>query len=70
MNRPADRERRALEVLQDIVIETMDYPPQKRHSSDSYLPEYLISRAQAALALYGLQMDANPAMMASVVPAA
>jgi len=54
-----NREHRALEVLQDIVIETMDYPALKCYSSDSYLPEFLLKRAQAALALYGLAVPHN-----------
>jgi hypothetical protein len=40
---------RLREVLQAIVNETIDYPPVKPHSNDSYLPAHLIEQAQAAI---------------------
>ena len=58
-----DRERSLLEALQSIVMETMQYPLQRPMSSDSYLPETMLSKAQASLALYGLELYENrPAM--------
>ena len=50
------RERGLLDVLHDIVMETMDYPVQHRADTDSYLPEYMVKRAQHALGLYGLAL--------------
>ena len=39
-----------LDALQPIVLETMDYPPSRPHSQDSYLPRHLVAAAQAAIA--------------------
>lgn len=40
----------ALELaLSAIVIETMDYPPRQRYSSDSYLPPFFIDQAMEAI---------------------
>jgi len=52
-------ERALLEALQDIVMETMDYPLQKPLDSSSYLPPALVVKAQQALAGYGLQLFDN-----------
>lgn len=38
-----------LAALKAIVLETMDYPPSKPYSADSYLPKHLIDIAQAAI---------------------
>lgn len=38
-------------ALSAIVVETMDHPPAKPSSSDSYLPPDLIQAAQQALEL-------------------
>lgn len=38
-------------ALSAIVVETMDYPPAKPSSGDSYLPPELIEAAQRALEL-------------------
>ena len=38
-----------LAVLKAIVLETMDYPPVRPYSSDSYLPDHLVKAAQLAI---------------------
>lgn len=38
-----------LAVLEKIVTETMDYPPKRPSSSDSWIPRELVSEAQAAI---------------------
>lgn len=38
-------------ALSAIVVETMDYPPAKPTSTDTYLPPELIEAAQRALEL-------------------
>lgn len=38
-----------LAALKSIVLETMDHPPARPHSADSYLPKHLIELAQAAI---------------------
>ena len=43
-----------------IVMETMDNPPLRPHSINSYLPPLLIERAQSALKLYGLDIKPMP----------
>ena len=40
-------------ILREIVIETMDNPPVKPHSVDSYLPPALIAKASAAVIAAG-----------------
>lgn len=47
-------------VLGAIVMETMDNPPLRPHSINSYLPPLLIERAQSALKLYGLDIKPMP----------
>lgn len=39
-----------LAILEAIVLETMDDPPSKPFSSDSYLPSHLIEQAKSAIA--------------------
>jgi len=57
-----DNERALLEALQDIVMETMEYPARRPLDSASYLPCELVDKAQQALAGYGLQLfDNRPA---------
>lgn len=51
----------AMNVLRMIVAETMDYPPHRPHSNDSYLPPHLIAAAQRALAYFDLDMTASRA---------
>lgn len=63
------REHMLIIALRAIMAETMAYPPVRPRSSESYLPPELITQAQDALKFYGLDIDANPAMMASGVPA-
>jgi len=53
------RELKLLKTLQDIVMETMQYPLHRPLSSDSHLPEALIDKAQAALAAYGMNLLEN-----------
>jgi hypothetical protein len=55
-----------INVLQRIVLETMDYSPAKPTDSSSYLPSVLIADAQAVLAIY---TAAVPALMSDEVPA-
>ena len=43
---PTDNTHRALlAALKAIVTECMDYPPKPCYSSDSYLPEHLLTAA-------------------------
>ena len=53
------RELALLKALRGIVAETMQYPRLRPISSDSHLPEILINNAQAALALYNLDLFEN-----------
>ena len=39
-------------VLHRIVLETMDFPPTRPHSSGSYLPPHMIDAAQNVLDMY------------------
>ena len=61
----SEREQMLLHALQDIVLETMAYPPIKPDSADSFLPADYIEFAQQALALYGRRIE--PLMPASLV---
>jgi hypothetical protein len=54
-----------IKVLRSIVAETMAYPPVKPQDSESFLPADLVDQAQAALRLYGLDIDRNDAMDAA-----
>lgn len=47
------RERALIDALQAIVRETMDFPPVRPVSLDSYLPQLYVAIAQEALAMYG-----------------
>lgn len=49
----------AMNVLRMIVAETMDYPPHRPHSNDSYLPPHLIAAAQRALAYFDLDVTSS-----------
>lgn len=49
----------ALNVLRMIVAETMDYPPSRPYSTDSYLPPHLITAAQDALTYFELEVQAS-----------
>jgi hypothetical protein len=40
-----------LAILRAIVLETMDYPPVRPHSADSYLPPALFDAAERAVAV-------------------
>ena len=40
-----------LAALKAIVAECMDYPPEPRYSTDSYLPGHLLEAAQQAVKL-------------------
>ena len=54
-----------IEALKAIVAETMDYPAVRPLSSQSYLPEPLVARAVAALAMYGVVVPSDmPAWVA------
>lgn len=57
------REKALLNALTCIVLETMDFPPIRRYSSDSHLPADYVAHAQSALAAYGLRIEADPHMM-------
>ena len=49
-------EQQLINALRAIVLETMDFAPQRHHDSDSFLPVPLIDAAQAALAQYDAQI--------------
>ena len=46
------REQALIAALQAIVLETMDYPPVRPYTGDSYLPPHLQKQACDALAAY------------------
>jgi hypothetical protein len=52
-----------ISTLACIVLETMDYSPAQRLSTDSYLPPQLIELAQQALAAYGKRIQPCKAMI-------
>lgn len=58
------REQFLLDVLQDIVRETMDYPPVAPVSSDSYLPPPFVEAAILALARYDICIPMGKAVAA------
>lgn len=47
------REQGLLDALRAMVIEAMDYPPQRPQGDDSHLPAHMVEQGQQALALYG-----------------
>lgn len=51
-------------ALRAIVLETMANSPSRPYSGDSFLPEYMIENAQAALAMLG--QDIKPVGVAAV----
>lgn len=63
------REQALLNALQVIVRETMDYPPVRPVSTDSWLPAPMVEVAQAALDLYGLRIESKPELFARGVAA-
>lgn len=62
----SDMEVYLADVLRQIVIEAMDYPPVQPHSSYSHLPAHLIERAQDALKAYGLEVEPCAEVMEEV----
>ena len=68
-NKVNESEFELIKALRAIVAETMAFPPCRPTDSDSYLPPDLIDKAQKALALYGLDIERNHAMVASGVSA-
>ncbi len=55
-------------VLRKIVVEAMDYPPVRPHSSYSHLPAHLIEEAQDVLRAYGLEVEPCAEVMEEVHP--
>jgi hypothetical protein len=53
------REQLLIDALRAIVIETMDFPPQRPCSADSFLDNEFVAQAQAALAGYGENVPAS-----------
>lgn len=51
--KPTDREAALLAALAAILLETADNPELTPYSSDSYLPEHLLTGAVEALKPYG-----------------